>query len=337
MASTALSPAKRRLALGQLGRDRLGELTNRYGLEVADRRVVGNHVEALVHSRSVDFAELLAGLKREELQSICEALGLDRGGREKDVLVRRILGDGLAPAQPPPSSPSHRPAREHSSPEQASLALPSTARLTVEQLERYLWCAADILRGSIDSSDYKNFIFGLLFLKRLSDGFEEEAEKLIAEGEPRRGRREDRDDHQFFVPKRARWCELQKVATEHRRGAQQGVRGARGGRTPALEGVLAGIDFNDERKLGDAKNRDTVLARLVQHFSKLDLRNANLSEPDMLGRAYEYLIEKFADDAGKKGGEFYTPQQGRPAHRRAARSPRRGCASATRPAARAAC
>jgi len=76
----------------------------------------------------------------------------------------------------------------------------------------------------------------------------------------------------------------------------------------SLEGVLAGIDYNDERKLGDARHRDTVLHRLVQHFSQLDLRNDRLSEPDMLGRAYEYLIEKFADDAGKKGGEFYTPR-----------------------------
>ena len=73
--------------------------------------------------------------------------------------------------------------------------------------------------------------------------------------------------------------------------------------------MLAGIDYNDERKLGDAQQpRRRCSRRLVQHFSKLSLRNANLSEPDMLGRAYEYLIEKFADDAGKKGGEFYTPR-----------------------------
>jgi type I restriction enzyme M protein len=71
--------------------------------------------------------------------------------------------------------------------------------------------------------------------------------------------------------------------------------------------VLAGIDYNHQRKLGDSKNRDSLLHRLVQHFSAVNLRNDNLSEPDLLGRAYEYLIEKFADDAGKKGGEFYTP------------------------------
>lgn len=77
----------------------------------------------------------------------------------------------------------------------------------------------------------------------------------------------------------------------------------------SLEGVLRGIDYNDENKLGHAKERDELLARLVIHFSKVSLRNADLAEPDMLGRAYEYLIERFADDAGKKGGEFYTPRK----------------------------
>ena len=73
---------------------------------------------------------------------------------------------------------------------------------------------------------------------------------------------------------------------------------------PSLQGVLANIDFNDKEKLSDK----TIL-QLVQHFSQIDLRNENLSEPDILGRAYEYLIKQFADDAGKKGGEFYTPSQ----------------------------
>jgi type I restriction enzyme M protein len=176
-------------------------------------------------------------------------------------------------------------------------------KLTVDRLERYLWSAADILRGSIDSSDYKNFIFGLLFLKRLSDRFDEECEALAADGDDP----EDKVNHQFFVPKRARWSQIQKVATDlgsalNKASAQLEEANS------SLEGVLGGIDYNDERKLGDARNREVVLGRLVQHFSRLSLRNADLSEPDMLGRAYEYLIEQFADDAGKKGGEFYTPR-----------------------------
>jgi type I restriction enzyme M protein len=125
------------------------------------------------------------------------------------------------------------------------------------------------------------------------------------------------------VPQAARWSEIQKVATNVGEALNKA---ALRSRTPTakLEGVLAGIDFNDERKLGDAKSRDRSSGRLVQHFAKLDLRNANLSEPDMLGRAYEYLIEKFADDAGKKGGEFYTPKHGRAADRRAARAEAEG-------------
>ncbi len=190
---------------------------------------------------------------------------------------------------------------------QQPLRLLPGQRLTQEALERHLWSAADILRGSIDSSDYKNFIFGLLFLKRLSDRFEEECAAIRTEG----GNPEDPDEHEFFVPKRARWSEIQKHATNlgevlNKAAAaieQEAHNGA------ALEGVLAGIDFNDERKLGDARQRDQILARLIQHFANLDLRNASLSEPDMLGRAYEYLIERYADDAGKKGGEFYTPRK----------------------------
>jgi type I restriction enzyme M protein len=186
--------------------------------------------------------------------------------------------------------------------------LPLGNRLSRQQLEAHLWSAADILRGSIDSSDYKNYIFGLLFLKRLSDVFEEEMEKLIAEGLSAAVVWTDPDEHQFFVPERARWRQIQRTATnlgEVLNTACIALEEA----NPTLEGVLAGIDFNDERRLGDARNRDTVLLRLVQHFSRLSLRNGHLSEPDMLGRAYEYLIEKFADDAGKKGGEFYTPRQ----------------------------
>ena len=117
----------------------------------------------------------------------------------------------------------------------------------------------------------------------------------------------DTDEHQFFVPARARWNAIQKQATNIGEALNIAC-AALEEQNSALEGVLAGIDYNDERKLGDARNRDTVLARLVQHFSEISLRNDRLGEPDLLGRAYEYLIEQFADDAGKKGGEFYTPR-----------------------------
>ncbi len=181
-------------------------------------------------------------------------------------------------------------------------------KLTKEQFFNHLWSAADILRGSIDAADYKNYIFGFLFLKRLSDVFEEEGEKIEKETGDKYLAWQEPDEHTFFVPETARWSELRKVSTnigDRLNKACFALEEA----NPKLEGVLAGIDFNDERKLGDAKNRDSVLSRLVNHFSQVSMRNADLAEPDILGRAYEYLIERFADDAGKKGGEFYTPRQ----------------------------
>ena len=144
-------------------------------------------------------------------------------------------------------------------------------------------------------------------LKRLSDRFDEEVEKLVAKGVPEDVARTDPDEHQFFVPDLARWSAIQKRATNIGEALNKACAALEEDNS-ALEGVLAGVDYNDERRLGDARNRDTVLARLVQHFSQVSLRNDHMAEPDLLGRAYEYLIEQFADDAGKKGGEFYTPR-----------------------------
>ena len=293
-------PAKRDI-LAELTRDELRDNLDYYGLQVRDRRVRSQLVDALARSRRAPLDVMLQELSRDRLKELCRAFDVDDSGRKKADLVGRLIG-GTAAARN--ARAAMRPAA--STPTVESVEPPAET-LGVEQLERYLWSAADILRGSIDSSDYKTYIFGLLFLKRLSDRFEEEAEKLVAEGVSGDVAWTDPDEHQFFVPDRARWGAILKTAANIGEALNKAC-AALEEQNPALEGVLAGIDYNDERRLGDAKNRDTVLARLVQHFSQVSLRNDRMAEPDLLGRAYEYLIEQFADDAGKKGGEFYTPR-----------------------------
>jgi len=174
------------------------------------------------------------------------------------------------------------------------------SKLTLQQLESHLWGAADILRGKIDSSDYKHYIFGLLFYKRLCDVWEEEYEERLKEY----GNAElaaDPDEHRFPIPEGAFWKDVRKHSTnigEHLNTAFHAIEDA----DLRLKGIFQDVDFNNKERFPDV-----VLEMLLQHFDRYRLRNCDV-EPDMLGNAYEYLIAKFADDAGKKGGEFYTPK-----------------------------
>lgn len=176
----------------------------------------------------------------------------------------------------------------------------SDNKLGLETLESWLWDSANILRGSIDSSDFKNYIFGLLFLKRSNDVFEEEVENIMA----RDGiSREDAEDETYFqLPEESRWDTIKKQ-TENIGIALDKAFAAIERENTSLEGVMTATKFGDKEKLSDE-----LLQRLLRHFNQHSLRNDHLESNDLLGDAYEYLIKMFADDAGKKGGEFYTPR-----------------------------
>ncbi|QLK27188.1 type I restriction-modification system subunit M [Natrinema zhouii] len=178
--------------------------------------------------------------------------------------------------------------------------------LELETLRSHLWEAADILRGSIDAADYKNYIFGLLFLKRVNDRFEEETEEISKDHDiPEDVVETDRDLHEeFWVPERARWDHIAAQDTDIGATLNKALAAIEDENDEIADRVLTSVDYNDKDRLSDA-----TLDELVTHFSKHRYRNADLEDPDIFGRAYEYLIRKFADDSGKKGGEFYTPRE----------------------------
>ncbi|MEI8041001.1 MAG: class I SAM-dependent DNA methyltransferase [Verrucomicrobiota bacterium] len=173
-------------------------------------------------------------------------------------------------------------------------------RISQQQLESYLWGAATLLRGTIDAGDYKQFIFPLLFYKRVCDVFDEETQAALAESGGDKRYASGREQHRFQIPPEAHWREVRQAAKNVGAALQSAMRGIETANPDKLYGIFGDAQWTNKDRLSDAMLRD-----LVEHFSTLELTVANLPE-DALGQGYEYLIKKFADDAGHTAAEFYT-------------------------------
>jgi len=177
-----------------------------------------------------------------------------------------------------------------------------SGRVTLAELEAHLWESANILRGPIDQADFKSYIFPLLFLKRISDVYDEEFQEALDESDGDVDYASFAENHRFQVPEGAQWEDLRERTENVGQAIQQAMRAIEQANPNKLYGIFGDTQWTNKERLADSLLRD-----LVDHFSKLPLSNGRVA-PDVLGNAYEYLIRKFADLTNKKAGEFYTPR-----------------------------
>ncbi len=185
-------------------------------------------------------------------------------------------------------------------------------RLDSRALENWLWSAACSIRGAVDAPKFKDYILPLIFVKRLSDVFDDEIARLKDQfGDEATARElvnQDRELVRFFIPDTAKWDRIRRSSTNVGERVTDALRSiAR--ENPRLQGVIDAVDFNathaGQRVIDDVRLQDLIEALSDTRY-RLGLDDV---EPDLLGRAYEYLLRKFAEGQGQSAGEFFTPKE----------------------------
>lgn len=171
-------------------------------------------------------------------------------------------------------------------------------KITVDELEKYLWDSAVLLRTHVDAGAYKQYIFPLLFFKRLSDVYDEECEKIRKEyGEEALDWEEN---HQFMIPNGAHWNDVRNVSKDVGKAIKNAFHAIEVANPEKLQGIFGDASWTNKNRLPDRLLKD-----LIEHFSSKTLSIENCPA-DELGQGYEYLIKQFADDSGHTAQEFYT-------------------------------
>lgn len=172
--------------------------------------------------------------------------------------------------------------------------------MTQKELEKYLMDAANILRGMIDAADFKQYIFPLLFFKRISDVWSEEYQQALDESGGDLDFANFRENHRFQIPDGCHWEDVRKVTVDVGQYLHDALRSIENANFELLHDVFGDAQWTNKRRMSDEKMLD-----LIEHFSKLSLSIENVPH-DLMGEGYEYLIKKFADDSGHTAAEFYT-------------------------------
>ena len=269
------------IIIAALGRDQLKRVVDDLGLRQVDRRSPSSLRNALTQARRATPETVLPFLDKLTLMMVCEQVGVPSKGTRKELIERLLVLEGQS-------------RREEK---------------TDGRLENWLWDAACVVRGRLDAPKYKDYILPLVFLKRLSDVFDDEIARLAHDPSSVEATLKHVEKKhklvRFFLPQKARWATIAQQTTglgEYLTAAMRAV--AR--ENPKLKGVIDITDYT-ARAAGQRIVDDGRLAALVQILSqcRLGLRDV---EADILGRAYEYLLRKFAEGQGQSGGEQFTPR-----------------------------